>query len=113
MNDKYTRMSLHLGKRLQINRRKEDVVEKKIICEIKECNSYELFTEECLEVLKKIYTMKINLLIEAIDQLNPDVYKQHHLETKPGHRSLATSQTSELLGKAPKTCNSYPDAIFK
>ena len=38
---------------------------------------------------------------------------QHHLKTRPGHRSLATSQTSELVGKAPKTCNSYPDAIFK
>ena len=34
-------------------------------------------------------------------------------ETRPGHRSMATSQTSELVGKAPKTCNSYPDAIFK
>ena len=38
---------------------------------------------------------------------------QHLLETRPSHRSLATSQTSELVGKAPKTCNSYPDAIFK
>ena len=28
-------------------------------------------------------------------------------------RDKATSQTSELVGKAPKTCNSYPDAIFK
>ena len=33
--------------------------------------------------------------------------------TRPAHRSLATSQTSELVGKAPKTCNPYPDAIFK
>ena len=40
-------------------------------------------------------------------------FNQHLLETRPGHRSLATSQTSELVGKAPKTCNSYPDAIFK
>ena len=38
---------------------------------------------------------------------------QHLLERRPGHRSLATSQTSELVSKAPKTCNSYPDAIFK
>ena len=38
---------------------------------------------------------------------------QHHLETRPAHRKVATSQTSEPVGKAPKTCNSYPDAIFK
>ena len=45
--------------------------------------------------------------------LDVDGSIQHHLETRPGHRSLATSQTSELVGKAPKTCNSYPDAFFK
>ena len=38
---------------------------------------------------------------------------QHHIETRPDHKSLATSQTSEPVGKAPKTCNSYPDAVFK
>ena len=38
---------------------------------------------------------------------------QHHLKRRPDHRKVATSQTSELVGKAPKTCNSYPDAIFK
>ena len=32
---------------------------------------------------------------------------------RPDHRKVATSQTSELVGKAPKNCNSYPDAIFK
>ena len=36
-----------------------------------------------------------------------------HLKRMPAHRKVATSQTSELVGKAPKTCNSYPDAIFK
>ena len=41
------------------------------------------------------------------------VLDQHLLKTRPSHRSLATLQTSELVGKAPKTCNSYPDAIFK
>ena len=41
------------------------------------------------------------------------VLSQHHLKTRPSQRSLATSQTSELVGKALKTCNSYPDAIFK
>ena len=41
------------------------------------------------------------------------MFDQHLLKTRPSHRSLATSQTSELVGKAPKTCNSYPDAIFK
>ena len=40
-------------------------------------------------------------------------YNQHHLKRIPAHRKVATSQTSELVGKAPKTCNSYPDAIFK
>ena len=41
------------------------------------------------------------------------VLEQHHLKRRPDHRKVATSQTSELVGKAPKTCNSYPDAIFK
>ena len=40
-------------------------------------------------------------------------FKQHHLKTKPAHRNVATSQTSEVVGRAPKNCNSYPDAIFK
>ena len=39
--------------------------------------------------------------------------EQHHLKRRPDHRKVATSQTSELVGKAPKTCNSYPDTIFK
>ena len=30
------------------------------------------------------------------------IFLQHLLETRPSHRSLATSQTSELVGKAPK-----------
>ena len=38
---------------------------------------------------------------------------QHHQKRKPDHRKVATSQTSELVGKAPKTCNSYPDVTFK
>ena len=38
---------------------------------------------------------------------------QHHLERRPVHRNVATWQTSEVVGRAPKTCNSYPDAIFK
>ena len=38
---------------------------------------------------------------------------QHHLETRPAHRNVATSQTSEVVGRAPKNCNSYLDAIFK
>ena len=38
---------------------------------------------------------------------------QHHLKRRPDHRKVASSQTSELVCKAPKTCNSYPDAIFK
>ena len=50
---------------------------------------------------------------EDIFQKYMSQYRQHLLKTRPGHRSLATSQTSELVGKAPKTCNSYPDAIFK
>ena len=29
-------------------------------------------------------------------------YCQHHLKRMPAHRKVATSQTSELLGKAPK-----------
>ena len=40
-------------------------------------------------------------------------FKQHHLKRMHADRKVATSQTSELVGKAPKTCNSYPDAIFK
>ena len=51
----------------------------------------------------------VNFFIKiCFDQLS-----QHHLKRRPDHRKLATSQTSELVGKAPKTCNSYPDAIFK
>ena len=38
---------------------------------------------------------------------------QHHLKRMLAHRKVTTSQTSQLVGKAPKTCNSYPDAIFK
>ena len=39
---------------------------------------------------------------------------QHYLKIIPAQRKVATSQTSELLvGKAPKTCNSYPDSVFK
>ena len=40
-------------------------------------------------------------------------HDQHYLKRRPDHRKVATSQTSELVGKAPKNCNSYPDAIFK
>ena len=46
-------------------------------------------------------------------QLSPLCRSNTTESWRPGHRSLATSQTSELVGKAPKTCNSYPDAIFK
>ena len=46
-------------------------------------------------------------------QVTSIVLNQHHLKRMPAHRKVATSQTSELVGKAPKTCNSYPDAIFK
>ena len=38
---------------------------------------------------------------------------QHHLERRSVHRNVATWQTSEVVGRAPKNCNSYPDAIFK
>ena len=38
---------------------------------------------------------------------------QHYLKIIPAQRKVATSQTSELVGKVPKICNSYPDAIFK
>ena len=38
---------------------------------------------------------------------------QHHLDRKPVHRNVATLQTSEVVDRAPKNCNSYPDAIFK
>ena len=41
------------------------------------------------------------------------MFNQHHLKRMPAHRKVATSQTSELVGKAPKTYNSYPDTIFK
>ena len=47
------------------------------------------------------------------DKISDSMFNQHLIKTRPSHRSLATSQTSELVGKAPKTCNSYPDAIFK
>ena len=40
-------------------------------------------------------------------------FNQHHLKTRPAHRNVETSQTSEIVGMAPKNCNSYPDAIFK
>ena len=40
-------------------------------------------------------------------------HNQHQLETRPAHRNVATSQTSEVVGRAPKNCNSYLDAIFK
>ena len=51
---------------------------------------------------------KLAILISA----NMDVINQHHLETRPVHRNMAPSQTSEV-GRAPKNCNSYLDAIFK
>ena len=38
---------------------------------------------------------------------------QHHLKTRPAHRNVAPSQTSEVVGRVTKNCNSYPDAIFK
>ena len=38
---------------------------------------------------------------------------QHHLERRPVDRNVATWQTSEVVGMAPKICNSDPDAIFK
>ena len=40
-------------------------------------------------------------------------FNQHHLERRPVHKNVETWQTSEVVGKAPKNCNSYPDAIFK
>ena len=35
--------------------RKEDAVEKRIMCKIKECNGYKLLIEDCLEVHKNLY----------------------------------------------------------
>ena len=35
--------------------RKEDTVEKRIMCKMEECNSYKFFTEQSLEVHKYLY----------------------------------------------------------
>ena len=35
-----------------------------------------------------------------------NVIYQHHLKRRPDHRKVATLQTSELVGKVPKTCYS-------
>ena len=42
-----------------------------------------------------------------------NMFNQHHLERRPVRRNVTTWQTSEVVGRAPKNCNSYPDAIFK
>ena len=57
----------------------------------------------------------LHLLYKVMDTIASirNQFGQHPLKRRPDHRKVATSQTSELVGKAPKTCNSYPDAIFK
>ena len=55
----------------------------------------------------------IKYKINAIETLIYRAFNQHHLKRRSAHRKVATSQTSELVDKAPKTCNSFPDAIFK
>ena len=52
-------------------------------------------------------------VISASRHIKISWFNQHPLKRRPDYRKVATSQTSELVGKAPKTCNSYPDAIFK
>ena len=51
--------------------------------------------------------------IEDDSDLDDSDLNQHHLKTRPAHRNMATSQTSEVVGMAQKNCNSYPDVIFK
>ena len=50
-----------------------------------------------------------NLFIDA-EAIKVIVLNQHYLERRPVHRNVATWQTSEVVGRAPKN---YPDAIFK
>ena len=60
------------------------------------------------------FGIKINELFNLENASNlTGEFLQHHLKRRPDHRKVATSQTSELVGKAPNTCNSYPDVIFK
>ena len=39
-------------------------------------------------------------------------FNQHNLERMPVHINMATWQTSEVVGRAPKNFNSYLDAIL-
>ena len=55
----------------------------------------------------------ITIVLEFSIYSRPYGFNQHHLETIPAHRNVATSQTSEVVSRAPKNCNSYLDAIFK
>ena len=71
---------------------------KLIICSVDEAN--------LPFIILSIFSISFLCLIET------GLY-QHHLKRMPAHRKVATSQTSELVGKAPKICNSYPVAIFK
>ena len=41
------------------------------------------------------------------------VFRQHHWELKAWSQKSGNVANVKLVGKAPKTCNSYPDAIFK
>ena len=60
----------------------------------------------------KYFEIQNHLFLQAISH-SSHATNQHHLKRRPVHRKVATTQTSELVDKAPKTCNSYPDAIFK
>ena len=53
------------------------------------------------------YSSKIKLSGEILDVID---FIQHHLERRPVHRNVATS---EVVGRAPKNCNSDLDEIFK
>ena len=72
----------------------------------------------CYHLLSLAIACYITCFLYFMSQFIASVFhnslsNQHLLKTRPSHRSLEMSQTSELVGKAPKTCNSYPDAIFK
>ena len=73
-------------------------------------------SNESLFIIKKqldAFVIKKKSIKYIFWQLKKCYKNQHHLQRMPAHRKVATSQTSELVGKAPKTCNSYPDEIFK
>ena len=98
-----------INSKIKVQKLIELEIDNKLVCHQDVAEAFDKYFVKTGPNLKN----KIEKMDTSYADYLPPSLRQHLLKTRPSHRSLSTSQTSELVGKAPKTCNSYPDAIFK